>query len=110
MKRGEINYSKKLDAAVEKLGSNEWEYLDQHPGYAGMTTFGDNDTNSAVEFGFGMAMRCPSDKSVFSGYGDTEEFRHYVYADNEDDALKVWGACVKAARAHMRELAKKGKK
>jgi len=106
-KRTEINFSKKLDAAVEKFEKapcdEKYDYPSNYLNCAGVTTYGDHDTNSAIEEGFSMAINCPPDKTVFSGYSETSETRYFVYASDEEDALKVWAACVKEARAEAKK-------
>jgi hypothetical protein len=109
--RGKINYSKKLDALVEKFEKarspakydtpSNWMHV--HKGSAGSTLYGEHDTNDAIENGFEMAMRCPADKQVWSGYSDVCETRYYVYAADEADALLVWADVVKAARAESKK-------
>lgn len=95
IERGKINYSEKLDALVVAFSKKPWSGC---PDVAGSTMYGDHDTNGAIENGFELAMRCPLDTMVFSGYSEASGVRWYVYAKDENDALRVWKKAVKEAK------------
>jgi hypothetical protein len=106
--RGKINYSEKLSRLVSKFKDEPEKENSDHPSnhldVAGNIIFDEENVDEMLDYGFEMAMKCPSDLMVFSGTqssGAGASF--FVFAKDEADALRVWREAAKNAKAKARK-------